>query len=125
METDQPSKNYKTKPYVLRAVRKYYTANKENISKKVMTKSFHNKIDSMLSMLENIEHNYYIKMSTLTKIASYKMWQTNNSIRVYYRDRIKKIIDTVINNNNSMEFDCLRLFEDDETYTGNYNRANP
>lgn len=122
METEQPTKIYKTKPYVLRAVRKYYTANKDHISKKVQTKSFHNKMDNMITMLENIEHNYYIKMNTLTKIASYKMWQTNNSIRQHYRDRIKAIIDTVVNDNNMMEFDCLRLFDDDETYTGNYNR---
>ncbi len=125
METEEPTKILKTKPYVMRAVKKYYNANKEQISKKNQTKSFHNKIDSMITMLENIEHNYYIKMNTLAKIASYKMWQTNHLIRQQYRDRISAIIDTVINTKNGMEFDCLRLFDDDETYTGNYlNKSN-
>lgn len=125
METEQIVKINKTKPYILKAVRKYYTANKENISKKVATKSFHLKLESMITMLENIEHNYYIKMNTLHKIASYKMWQTNYKIRQQYKDRIEAIIDTVVNDNNMMEFDCLRLFDDNETYTGNYRKANP
>jgi hypothetical protein len=126
METESEAKIYKTKPYVIRAVRKYYYANKEVISKKTQIKSFHNKINSMITMLENIEHNYYIKMNTLTKIASYKMWQTNHLIRKQYRDRISAIIDTIINDENMMEFDCLRLFDDDETYNGNYKgKINP
>jgi len=123
METDQPSKIYKTKPYVLKAVRKYYKENKDIISKKVMINSFHKKLNTMLTMLENMEHNYYIKINTLTKIASYKMWQTNHSIRLEYKDRIEAIINTIINEDNGMKFDCLRLFEDNEEYTGNYGRA--
>jgi hypothetical protein len=122
---ESKTKIYKTKPYVMRAVSKYYNKNKSTISKKNQLKSFQNKINSMITMLENIEHNYYIKMNTLTKISSYKMWQTSNTIRQQYKDRIAAIINTVVNEDNQMEFHCLRLFDQDETYTGNYHRAQP
>ena len=112
---------YKTKPYVLRAVRNYYNKNKAIISKKNQLKCFQNKMENLLDTLENLD-NSYIQTHCLLKIANYKFYQTNIAIRELYKDRITAIVEKVRTNDNHSDFDCLRLDSDDMTYTGNYGK---
>jgi len=121
MDPEQHTIVYKTKPYVLRAVRNYYANNKHIISKKNQLKSFLNKMDNLLDTLESLDNSYII-MNCLLRIANYKIYQTNVAVRNQYKDRILAIVEKVRTDDNHSDFDCLRLDSDDMTYTGNYGK---
>jgi len=113
--------NYKTKSYVLRAVRNYYNKNKSLISSKNHIKAFKNKIDILLDTIIELD-NPYIQMNYLHRIASYKLYQTNLEVRNEFKDRINLIVDKLRNEDNHSDFDCLRLDTDDISYNGNYGK---
>ncbi len=121
METiDTVVKVYKTKPYTLRAIKKYYEKNKDEISRKTIIGRFIKKANGIIDQMET--GNDYIKWILIMQLSSYKHYQTSKDVRLQLKDRLLSVVSTLDTTNNDISILRIAPYgdEDDITYDGNY-----
>lgn len=110
---------FKTKPYTLKAIRAYYSRNKENIIRKLVFSRFLKKANLLMDGMEL--SNDYIKIISLFKLSGYKQYQIDKEIRLALKPRLLEIIKDI---KIQQDYGFLRIEpygdEDDISYDGNY-----
>lgn len=83
---EQPKqRQLKTKPYTLRAIRKYYDKNKEFIKERVLHAQFMKRVEPMIALCRETADEAVI-VRTLYKITTYKQWQKETSREIIQDD---------------------------------------
>ena len=82
---EQPTRQLKTKPYTLRAIRKYYDKNKEVIKERVLHAQFMKRVEPMIDLCKETNDEAVI-VRTLYKITTYKQWQKDTSREIIQDD---------------------------------------